>query len=115
MKDAIKRAESYCKAGADAILIHSKSKTSDEVIKFAQIFTKKKYAKTLVCVPSTYSKTYEKKLIKSGFKIIIYANHQIRASYKAMYKTAESILKNKRSHETEKNIAKIEEVLTLIE
>ena len=68
-----------------------------------------------MCVPSTYSKTYEKTLIKSGFKIIIYANHQIRASYRAMQITAKSILKNKRSYETEKKIAKIQEVLTLIE
>ncbi len=115
MKDALNRAKSYCKAGADAILIHSKSKYSDEVIKFANIFSQKSYAKPLVCVPSTYSKTYEKTLIKSGFKIIIYANHQIRASYRAMQITAKSILKNKRSYETEKKIAKIQEVLTLIE
>lgn len=112
--DALKRAKSYCKAGADAILIHSKSKKSEEIVNFAKKFVKEKYAKPLVSVPSTYSKTYEKKLKLNGFKIIIYANHQIRASYKAMLNAANSILKNKRSFEAEKNISKISEMLTLI-
>ena len=34
VKDAIKRAQSYSKAGADAILIHSKSKHPKEIIDF---------------------------------------------------------------------------------
>jgi len=114
VNDALKRAAQYSKAGADAILIHSKSKNANEIIQFAKIFKKTKHHKPLVSVPSTYSKTKESLLIKNGFQIIIYANHLIRASYKTMSETAQKILKNKRSFETEKSISKISEVLTLI-
>jgi 2-methylisocitrate lyase-like PEP mutase family enzyme len=49
----------------------------------------------LVSVPSTYSKVYEKDLIKNGFKLVIYANQLLRAAYPAMQNTAKTILKNK--------------------
>ena len=55
----------------------------------------------MVAVPSSYSKTYEKDLIKHGFKIIIYANHMMRSSYPPMITVAKSILKNKRSFDVE--------------
>ena len=105
--DALKRAEAYSKAGADAILIHSKDSTPSKVFSFAKKFTKSKYFKPMVAVPSSYSKTYEKDLIKNGFKIIIYANHMMRASYPAMLDVAKSILINKRSYNAEKKISSI--------
>ena len=74
-------------------------------------FSISKYAKPLIAVPSTYSRTYEKDLIKNGFKVVIYANHLIRSSYNSMLETAKSILKNKRSFETERNISSLKEIL----
>ncbi len=112
--DALKRAEAYSKAGADAILIHSKNNTPSEVFSFARKFTKSKYFKPMVAVPSSYSKTYEKDLIKNGFKIIIYANHMMRASYPAMLNVAKSILTNKRSYNAENKISNIKEIINLI-
>jgi len=114
LEDALKRAKYYSLAGADAILIHSKENSPDEIFKFAKKYRSKIYAKPLVCVPSTYSKTYEKDLIKNGFKIVIYANQMLRSAYPAMLQTARSILKNRRAHESEKNISSIKEVINLI-
>ena len=114
LDDAMKRAEAYSKAGADAILIHSKDNTPSKVFAFAKKFTKSKYFKPMVAVPSSYSKTYEKDLIKNGFKIIIYANHMMRASYPAMLDVAKSILINKRSFNAEKKISSIKEIINLI-
>ena len=68
----------------------------------------------MVAVPSSYSKTYEKDLIKNGFKIIIYANHMMRASYPAMVNAAKTILMNKRSFELEKKIIPIKEIINLV-
>ena len=68
----------------------------------------------MVAVPSTYSKVTEKQLIKNGFKIVIYANHLLRAAYPAMEKVAVNILKNKRSFEIEKNIISIKRILNMI-
>ena len=98
------RATKYAKAGADGILIHSKNKNPKEIIDFAKKFRKIINNIPLVAVPSTYSRTYEKELIKNGFKIIIYANQLLRSSYKSMSDTAKSILKYGRSYEAEKKI-----------
>ena len=114
LNDALKRADAYSKAGADAILIHSRSNTPNEIFSFAKRFKKSKYFKPMVAVPSSYSKTYEKDLIKNGFKIVIYANHLMRASYPAMLNTARSILINQRSFNTEKKISPIKEIINLI-
>ena len=113
IKDALKRAKAYSRAGADAILIHSKQKNPDEIFKFSKEFKKSEYAKLLIAVPSSYSKTYEKDLIKHGFKIVIYANHLLRASYLSMNNILKSILKNKRSYEGEKYISSISEILRI--
>ena len=114
LKDGLKRAEAYSKSGADLILIHSKEKTPKEIFSFSKIFRKSKNYKPLVSVPSTYSKTTEKMLIDKGFKIVIYANHMLRAAYPAMQKAANSILKNQRSHELENKISSVKEVINLI-
>ena len=114
LSDAIKRAEAYSKAGADLILIHSKKSKPSEIFAFAKKFSKNKYYKPMVAVPSTYSSTTEIELIKNGFKIVIYANHLIRAAYPAMVNVAKNILKNDRSLEIEKDISPIKEIIELI-
>ena len=114
LKDALRRAEIYSKAGADAILIHSKEKTSKEIFAFSREFKKSKNFIPLVAVPSTYSKVYEKDLIKNGFKLVIYANHLLRSAYPAMEFVARKILENGRSYEIEKKIIPIKEIINLI-
>jgi phosphoenolpyruvate phosphomutase len=114
MKDALNRAEKYSAAGADAILIHSKEQTPKEIFRFAKLFKKSKFYKPMIAIPSTYSKTYEKELEKNGFKVVIYANHLLRASYKAMHEVAKKILVNQRAFEVEKNITSINDIISLI-
>jgi phosphoenolpyruvate mutase len=114
LQDALKRAETYSKAGADAILIHSKEKTPAEIFSFAKGFKKSKNFIPLVSVPSTYSKVYENDLIRNGFKLVIYANQLLRAAYPAMQNTAKTILKNKRAFEADRKIIPIKEIINLI-
>ena len=115
LADAIKRAKAYTLAGADAIMIHSKEKTPKEIFQFAKLYKKFNSVTPLVCVPSTYSQTKEKLLIKNGFKIVIYANHMLRAAHPAMENVAKSILMNNRAKETEKNLSSIKKIIKLIE
>ena len=68
----------------------------------------------LVSVPSTYSKVYEKELIKNGFKLVIYANQLLRAAYPAMQNAAKTILKNSRAFEIDNKIIPIKEIINLI-
>jgi len=114
LNDALKRAEIYSKAGADAILIHSNKKTPNEIFSFAKKFKKSKNFIPLVSVPSTYSKVYEKNLIKNGFKLVIYANQLLRAAYPAMEFVAKKILENSRSYEIENKIIPIKKIINLI-
>ena len=114
INDALKRAEIYSKAGADAILIHSKKNNPKEIFLFAKKFSKSKHYIPLVSVPSTYSKVYEKDLIKNNFKLVIYANQLLRAAYPAMENTAKTILKNSRALEADRKIIPIKKIINLI-
>ena len=102
VNDALKRAEAYSKAGADAILIHSNKRTPKEIFQFAKKFKKNKYFKPLVAVPSSYPSVKEEQLIKNGFKIVIYANQFLRAIYPSIktlliqYLKTEELLKQTR-------------------
>ena len=53
-------------------------------------------------------------LIKNGFKIVIYANHMLRAAYPAMQFAAKKILENSRAFEIDKKIIPIKEIINLI-
>ena len=115
MDDAIMRAKTYLNAGADGIMIHSRSKTFDEIKEFTQIYNKLPNRKPLVVVPSSYADVKEEELVDNGINIVIYANHLLRAAYPAMVKAAQSILKNHRCKEaSEECCMKINEILTLI-
>ena len=114
INDAIRRARIYVDAGADGIMIHSKSKNPNEVFNFAQKFKRDFNNIPLVCVPTTYNHVTEKQLSDAGFNIVIYANHMLRASYPAMLKVAKDILKNGRSKNSNKDLMSISEILSLI-
>lgn len=114
IKDALKRAEAYIKAGADGIMIHSKEKKPREILEFCKEYKKIRNKVPLVVVPSSYNSIYEKDLIRAGVNIVIYANQFLRSAYPAMVKTAKKILKNERSQEADKEMMPIKEIIKLI-
>ena len=114
MKDAIKRAFNYVDAGADGIMIHSRSNNPKEIFEFSKKFRNTFKSIPLICVPTNYNSVKEKDLIDNGFNIVIYANHLFRAAYPAMVKAAYSILKHGRSKEIENNLISIKDILELI-
>ncbi len=114
LDDAIKRAKAYLDAGADGIMIHSRKKDPSEIFEFCKKYSKIKNKKTLVVVPSSFNTVTEDELKDYGVNIIIYANQLLRSAYPAMKKTAESILKNKRSAECDKDMLPIKDILELI-
>ncbi len=112
--DALIRANAYIKAGADAIMIHSKEKEPDEILEFCKRYQELETKVPLVAVPSTYNKITEKELINAGINVVIYANHMLRSAYPAMIKTARKILEHERAHEAEEHCMPIKEILELI-
>jgi phosphoenolpyruvate phosphomutase len=114
MEDALKRAKASIEAGADGIMIHSKSKTPDEIKEFCKGFNKFENKVPLIVVPTTYNQITEEELAEAGVNLVIYANHLLRSAYPAMAKTAASILKHHRSLEADDLCMPIKEILTLI-
>jgi phosphoenolpyruvate phosphomutase len=112
--DAINRARAYIDAGADGIMIHSRSKIPDEVFEFCKIYNAFENRKPLVAVPTSYNKTTEDELAAHGINVVIYANQLIRSAYPAMVNTARSILENSRSYEADNQMMSINEILELI-
>jgi len=114
MEDALKRADAYVKAGVDGIMIHSRKKAPDEIFEFCKKFRKDYPNVPLVVVPSTFNSVTEDEFKAAGVNIVIYANHLLRASFMAMKKTAETILKNNRCQEADDLCISIKEVINLI-
>ncbi len=81
-EEAKRRAEAYVDAGADAVLIHSKSKTPDEIVEFCRHWDR---SAPLVIVPTAYPQLTESDIVAlEKIKMVIYGNHGIRAAVTAM-------------------------------
>jgi phosphoenolpyruvate phosphomutase len=114
IEDAINRAHGYIEAGVDGIMIHSKSKSSDEILEFAKQYSSFTNKVPLIAVPTTYSQITWTELKDAGVNIVIYANHLLRSAYPAMESTAQSILKHGRSKEVDDLILPVQNLLQLI-
>ena len=114
MEDAVTRAQAYIEAGADAIMIHSRRKEPDEVFEFCRLAERFPTQVPIVAVPSSYNGVTEQQLIDAGVRIVIYANHLMRAAYPQMRRVAETILQNGRSKEADDMMAPIAEALEII-
>ena len=114
-EEALKRAKAFIEAGADAIMIHSKEKSPDEVLSFLAAYDKFETKVPVVTVPTTYNTITEEELVAAGSKIVIYANHMLRAAYPSMMNVAESILTNSRSLEADNEVLPVKNIITLID
>lgn len=114
LEDALERARIYLEAGVDGIMIHSKSKSPDQVLRFAEKYRKLlrqlELQKPLVCVPTTYHTITEDRLRDAGFQIIIYANHLLRSAYKSMTEVSKTILLNQRAFEADPQCAPVSDI-----
>jgi phosphoenolpyruvate phosphomutase / 2-hydroxyethylphosphonate cytidylyltransferase len=114
MDDALQRAQAYIEAGADAIMIHSRHKDPAEIFEFCRRYGGFTRRVPLVAVPTSYNEVTAEELAELGVRIVIYANHLLRAAYPAMINTARSILTHGRSAEADADLLSISDVLELI-
>ena len=113
--DALERARAYiADGGADGIMIHSKEKDGKEVLEFLRAFRAENAETPVVVVPTTYAQFTEEELQAAGANIVIYANHMLRAAYKAMLETAHEILRTHRALEASERCAPIQDILALV-
>lgn len=114
MDDALTRARAYVEAGADGVMIHSRLKQPDEILTFCEQFRSTHPSTPIVVVPTSFNEITAQQLAQAGVNVVIYANHMLRAAYPGMMGVAKSILDNDRSHEAEKSLLSIKEILNLI-
>jgi phosphoenolpyruvate phosphomutase len=110
MEEALKRAEAYRKAGADAILIHSKRNDANEILQFHKEWANRA---PVVIVPTTYYKTPTQEFRDAKTSVVIWANHNIRASIAAMREVSARIQREQYLGGVEDNIATVNDIFNL--
>lgn len=114
MEDALTRAFAYVKAGADAIMIHSRRKDPTEIFEFVESFRGKDMATPLVVVPTSFNSVTEEEFKARGVNVVIYANQLTRAGFPAMQNAARMILEHHRAQECDDICMPIKDIITLI-
>jgi phosphoenolpyruvate phosphomutase len=115
MDDALRRIEAYIGAGADGIMIHSKSSSSDEIRDFCAAYSSFEKKVPLVVVPSTFPQVREQELESWGVNAVIYANQLLRCAYPAMMDAAEMILAHGRAREADEKCMPIKDIVNLVQ
>lgn len=114
MEDALERAFAFTKAGADAIMIHSRKKDPSEIFKFVNRFRKEDATTPIVVVPTSFNTVTEEEFKEKGVNIVIYANQLIRTGFPAMQAAAKAILEHHRAKEADDMCMSIKDIITLI-
>jgi phosphoenolpyruvate phosphomutase len=107
LEEAMKRAEAYRLAGADAILMHSALRNPSEILAFL-----KEWAGRLpvVIVPTKYYQTPTSVFREAGVSTVIWANHLMRSALTSMKETAAQIFRDQSLLNVEDKVATLQEV-----
>src|SRR5262249_5726939 len=108
--EALRRADAYHRAGADAILIHSARTDAGEILAFRREWGDRL---PVVIVPTKYYRTPTQVFRDAGFAVVIWANHLMRSALAAMQRTAREISTRECLHTGEPAVAPLEEVFRL--
>ena len=108
--EMLRRADACHAAGADALLIHSKKTTPEQVLAFAE---KWEGRCPLVIVPTTYYSAPVEVFEQAGISLVIWANHNVRGSIAAMQEISRRIFAERSVRNVEDGIAPVKEVFRL--
>lgn len=110
---ACERADAYVDAGADAILIHSKDKTLQEIEWFLGSWAGR--GKTpLVAVPTLFPDYTDRELFDKGFQMVILANHPMRAAVQAIEQILETLRTHRKAAAVDPHIASVDHIFELV-
>ena len=112
MLEALKRAQAYYAAGADGILIHSKNSDGEEILNFLKEWGDRC---PVIIVPTTYYATPTDRFRMAGTSIIIWANHNLRASISAMREVSRQIYREQSLSGVEGMITPVKDIFELVE
>ena len=110
LAEALRRAEAYHRAGADAILMHSKINTAEQVLAFMAEWQD---TSPVVVVPTMYYNTPTQVFDDAGISVVIWANHLMRSSITAMQQTAATLFEAQSLQPIENEIVPVKEIFRL--
>lgn len=114
MGDALKRAFAFTEVGADAIMIHSRKKSPDEIFEFVEKFREQDKITPIVVVPTSFNMVTEEEFKERGVNVVIYANQLTRTGFPAMQNAAKLILENHRAKECDDICMPFKDIIRLI-
>jgi phosphoenolpyruvate phosphomutase len=112
VEEAMRRAQAYAAAGADAVLMHSVSRRPDEIAQFAARWHG---GLPLLVLPTTFPHVTEQQLTEMGIAGCIYANQALRACTLAMRRAFAALRRDRSASALEAEIAPVSEVLEMYE
>ena len=110
MDEALRRAEAYHAAGADAILVHSKRSDASEIAGFMRRWDGRC---PVVVVPTMYYATPADTLRALGLSLVIWANHMVRSSLTAMQDTARQVARSESLMDVEGRLASVRDIFRI--
>jgi len=110
LNEALRRAEAYRQAGADAILVHSKRQEPSEVEAFMREWGNRH---PIVIVPTKYYSTPITRFRELNISIVIFANQLLRAAVATMKKIAQTMFETESLMEVEDLIVPVAEIFRL--
>ncbi len=110
LKEALRRAEAYKQAGADAILVHSKKSDPSDIEAFMSEWVGRH---PVIIVPTKYYSTPTERFEQLGISVVIWANHSIRAAAQAIKDVTQQIYEKKTLIDVEDKISPVSEIFRL--
>ncbi|MEH6374534.1 isocitrate lyase/phosphoenolpyruvate mutase family protein [Streptomyces sp. KLMMK] len=108
--EALRRCHAYADAGADAVLIHSKLKSREQIEEFLRGWENRR---PVVVVPTTYPDWHVDEVERAGVSTVIYANQGLRATITSLRDAYRTIYETGSSVELEDTIAPVSDIFEL--
>ena len=113
LNEALNRGLLYAQAGADMILVHSKSRDGADVFEFADEWRSLGSPQPLVAVPTRYSSVSVPALEEAGIRLIIWANQITRGAISAMEQVAATLVRDRTPTAIEPDLSSMSDLFDL--
>jgi phosphoenolpyruvate phosphomutase len=107
---ALARAAAYADAGADAIFVHSRRRTPEEIDAFMAAWDDRV---PVVIAPTTYHTTPIREFALMGIGGVIWANQPMRIAFAAIRRLCQQVIADGGIHAVEGSLAGLQDVFSL--
>jgi phosphoenolpyruvate phosphomutase len=110
LSEAVDRCARYVDAGADAVLIHSKKSSVEEILDFMAVWDGRA---PVSVVPTKYSHVSPDVLEQAGISVAIWANQSLRAAIKGMQRLCSALRSQRTMRDLEGDVVELSRVFEL--